>query len=112
MNNLALRRSFVLLHCTLAGVIFVECMKALLDGLSSGHKHVALLAGAEALACILFVLPKTLKIGGVMLLVIFTIAVFVHGLSAEFALLVYGAGVLFVMVHGAAFTRDLFRIRV
>ncbi len=71
MNNLALRRSFVLFHCTLAGVIFTESMNVLLHGLGSGQKHVAFLAGAEALAC-----------------------------------------VLFVMVHGAAFTWDLFRARM
>jgi hypothetical protein len=112
MNNLALRRTFVLFHCTLAIVVFAESMQALLHALNSGHKHIALLAGPEALACVLFVVPKTLKIGAIALLGIFAIALIVHGLQGEIALLVYGTGVLFVMVHGAAFGRDLFHAGV
>lgn len=110
MNNLALRRTFVLFHCTLACVVLGESIQTLLHALSSGHKHVALLAGAEAIVCVLFLVPKTLEVGGRFLLLIFTIAIFVHGVQAEIALLVYGAGVLFVTVHGAAFGRDLFRV--
>jgi hypothetical protein len=112
MNNLALRRTFVLFHCTLACVIFAQSMLALLHALGSGHNHIILLAGAEALACVLFVVPRTLKLGGGVLLVVFAIAILIHGFLAEISLLVYSAAVLFVMVHGAAFRKDLFRLGV
>ncbi len=71
--------------------------------------HLVILAAAEALAAILFLIPKTLDIGGTVLLVVFAIAVAVHGIRGELSLFVYAAGVLLVMVHGSAFSKDLFR---
>lgn len=67
------------------------------------HLHLALLAGAEAIAAALFLVPKTMRLGGIGLLVTFAIAFIAHALSGEFAttLLLYAAGTVFVLVHGA-----------
>jgi hypothetical protein len=109
MNGQGVRRSFILFHCTLAVVIFIESTTTLWDAVAA-HKfgslspHAALLSGCEAAASILFLLPRSLRVGGTALLVIFTIVIMVHGYRAELPIFVYGAGVIFVMVHGSGFS--------
>ena len=116
MNNLSLRRSFVAFHITLAVVIFLQSIKTIIEA-SYHHtgnplgSHLSILAGAEAFAALLFLLPKTLKTGGVLLLLIFCFATIVHGIQHELNLVVYAAGVLFVTVHGSAYSKDLLQIR-
>lgn len=73
--------------------------------------HLAILAGIEAIAALLFLYPRTLKIGSVLLLLIFLFAIIVHGIPDELELIVYAAGVIFVTVHGSAYSKDLIRIR-
>jgi hypothetical protein len=113
MNNLSLRRSFAAFHITLGVVVFVESLRTAF-AVSSGHdvnplgSHLAILATIEAIAAILFLIPKTLKAGSALLLCIFVFAIIVHGISRELELLVYGVGVLFVSVHGSVFSRELF----
>jgi ABC-type molybdate transport system permease subunit len=55
------------------------------------------LAGAEILAAVLFVIPPSEKIGGFLLLIIFGLAVVIHTLHGDFGgmevLLVYAAAV-------------------
>lgn len=48
--------------------------------------------------------PRTVRLGGGVLLAVFAVAIGVHALTGEFAstLLVYGAAVVFVMAHGPA----------
>jgi hypothetical protein len=62
-------------------------------------------AGLEALAAVLLIIPRTLKIGGWILLVIFAAAIIVHGPLHQMPLFAYGAGVIFVMVHGSAYSK-------
>ncbi|HTK81833.1 MAG TPA: hypothetical protein VL633_06035 [Bacteroidota bacterium] len=112
MNTLSLRRTFVLFHITLAAVIFAQSIQTLtnvghLRSADPSGSHLLMLAGAEAVAAILFVVPKTLRLGSIVLLFIFLLAISVHGIVHEMGLLVYGAGVLFVAVHGDAFSKDL-----
>ena len=113
MNNLGLRRTFLIFHLTLGIVIFVESVRAVLLA-SHSHtsnplgSHFVLFAGIEAVAAILFLVPRTLKIGSWLLLVIFVVAIVVHGVAQELALLVYGAGVAFVYMHGSVFSKELF----
>ncbi len=116
MNNFTLRRTFVLFHCTLAVVIFFLSLNTIIQS-ATAHKfgpmilHIVLLAVVEALAAVLFLLPWTIKVGVSVLLLIFAVAVSVHGVQEELSLFVYAAGVVFVMVHGSAFSKDLFRLR-
>jgi hypothetical protein len=110
MNRHALRRSFIAFHLTLGAVVLVESLITVLQAHGAGGAPhaglgVAVLAGAEAVAALLFMLPATLRLGAVSLLAIFLFAVAFHGLHGELqlTLLVYAAGVFFVMVHGSAF---------
>jgi hypothetical protein len=63
--------------------------------------HLAILASAEAIAAILFVVPRTMRTGGVGLLAIFALALVLHGSKGEFEgqLLIYAVAVGLVLVH-------------
>ncbi len=116
MVTLALRRSFVLFHVSLALVVFVQSVRTIVGALhhhATGPlgSHLIILAGIEAIAALLFLYPKTLKMGGVLLLLIFVFAIAAHGIQDEFELIVYAAGVIFVTVHGSAYSKDLIHIR-
>jgi hypothetical protein len=101
------RKAILGLQWTLGVVVFAE--SALL--LVSRHTHVAppmgvplavltALASAEMLAAILFLIPRTVVIGGVALLVIFALAIVIHLLHGQTnvgALLVYAAAVWLVI---------------
>lgn len=110
MNRQALRRSFIIFHLTLGAVVFLQSVIAVFQtrgagGASHASRGVAVLASAEAVAAILFVVPATLRAGALSLLAILFFALAFHGLHGELqsTLLVYAAGVFFVLVHGSAF---------
>lgn len=110
MSHGALRRSFIAFHVTLCAVIFVQSLTGALHAVAPRglqHSNLALvaLASAEALAALLFLWPAVMRWAGASLLLIFAIAATLHGLRGEFpsTLLVYAAGVSFVMAHGSAF---------
>jgi hypothetical protein len=110
MNSRALRRSFIAFHLTLGAVVLLQSLMTVFPtrgagGASHARLGVAVLAGAEAVAALLFLVPATLRVGAVSLLAIFLFALAFHGLHGELqsTLLVYAAGVFFVMVHGSAF---------
>ena len=110
INHQTLRRSFIAFHLTLGAVVFLQSLTAVFQtrgavGASHASLAVAALAGAEAVAAILFVVPATLRAGALSLLAILFFALAFHGLHGELqsTLLVYAAGVFFVLVHGSAF---------
>src|SRR5205085_8329076 len=110
MKRHALRRSFIAFHMTLGVVVLAQSLIAMFQmrgpvGASHVSAGITMLAGAEAVAALLFIVPATLRWGAVALLAIFFIALAFHGLHGELqlTLLVYAAGVFFVMVHGSAF---------
>jgi hypothetical protein len=109
MKQETLRRIFVVFHLTLGGVVFGESLRTALaaSGHGGGRANIALaiLASVEALAALLFLLPLTLRPAGVALLAVFAIAFLLHLQRGEMplTLLVYGAGVAFVMAHGSGF---------
>ena len=99
--------SFMVFWLTLGVVVLVASVQTLLGALSSAvhgpsHAHLALLAGMEAIAAALFLVPKTMCLGAIGLLATFAIAFIAHALAGEFAtiLLLYAAGTVFVLVHG------------
>lgn len=105
MTDLTLRRSFIALHLTLGLVIVFEGARALVHALGAAHHgHVAVVATVETAAALLFLWPRTMRVGGVALVATFLLAVLVHALQGEFraALLVYAAAALFVTVQGSA----------
>jgi hypothetical protein len=114
MTSLSVRRAFALFHATLGLIVFLQSVGALRRALvahGGAQTHIMVLAGAEALAAILFLIPKTRDIGGTVLLIIFAVAVVLHGFRGQLPLFVYAAGVILVIVHGSTFSRELFRFR-
>ncbi|HUI65569.1 MAG TPA: hypothetical protein VL126_12080 [Bacteroidota bacterium] len=114
MDHLNVRRSFVLFHLTLGIVILVQSVRTALraDFLHDGNplgSHLVVLATIEAIAALLFLIPRTLKIGSILLFAVFAFVLLIHGIMNQLDLLVYAAGVLFVFFHGSAFGRGLSR---
>lgn len=74
--------------------------------------HLALLAGIEAVAALLFLLRRSMRLGAAALLVTFGIAIVAHAARGEFAapLVVYAVAVLLVMVHGPASLPSLWQL--
>jgi len=106
MPDPSLRRAFLIFHVTLGLVVLFESARTLLaaSGVAGHDPHIALLAGVEAIGALLFLIPRTLKAGGALMLLTFAIAIVVHATRGQVpaTLLVYAAGVFFVMVHGSA----------
>ena len=112
MSDHMLRRSFVSFHCVLAAVVFLQSVGTVLHAFGRGGavqsgRGLAWFAGAEAAAAILFLVPATMRVGAMLLLLIFSVAIVLHGLQGELqlSLVVYIAGVVLVMAHGSAFGR-------
>lgn len=103
MPSRGLIRSFVVLWWVLGVSILVLSIRTLLVALRGGGHglHLALLAGIEAAAALLFLLPPTQRLGAAGLLLTLAIAWLAH-LHDQFRwdLLIYAAAVLFVAVHG------------
>jgi hypothetical protein len=101
----ALLRSFATVWLVTGATLFFLSLDALLGSLPSGSQpnpHLVLLSGAEAIAALLFVVPRTMRVGAVGLLVTLGIAFLAHAMSGEFLpqLVLFASVVAFVMVHG------------
>ena len=109
MDKTWVRRAFVLFHLTLGVVVFIESVLTVVNSLHStttSHLNtiVPWFAGLEALAAVLLLIPQTMKVGGAILLLIFLAALIVHGPADGMPLIVYSAGVIFMMIHGSAYS--------
>ena len=110
MVTTTLRRSFIGFHLTLGLALLLFSARTALQAFApaAGHSepHVGVLAVVEAIGAGLFVFPRTLRLGGALLLLSIGLALVVHGLSGQFRadLLVYATGTWFVMVHGPGWT--------
>jgi hypothetical protein len=98
-------RAFLALWWTLGILLVVYSVQTAWLSLaaSSGvDVHVAILASTEAIAGLLFLMPKTMRAGGVCLLAVFALALVLHGRKGDFEgqLLIYAVAVSLVMVHG------------
>jgi hypothetical protein len=107
--NQSLRRSFVGFHLVLAIVVFVQSVFTAIKAFSvepEAHWLLFGLASVEAVAAILFVIPVTLRFGGVALCLVFFVAFTIHAIIGEFELqlLVYCAGTVFILFHGAGYS--------
>ena len=108
MNSRPFRSAFVVFHLILGSVIVLQSIGVVLRAHSESvvvamSSHLSVLAIAEALSALLFLIPKTVLVGGSILLVIFGIVIFVHGIRTELALLIYAAGVVLVMIQGGSY---------
>jgi uncharacterized membrane protein YphA (DoxX/SURF4 family) len=97
---------YTIFKYTLVAVIFIASGLTVFHALHSetvSHLNTILpwFAGVEALAALLLLVPKVKKIAAIVLLVIFAIALVVHGPAEQLALFVYAAGVLLVGFSGS-----------
>ena len=108
----SIARAFLALWWTLGGLLVVYSVQTVWHALAAGRDgidvHVATLASVEAIAGLLFIVPKTMRAGGACLLAAFAVAFALHARKGEFAsqLLLYGVAVSFVMVHGRVPLRE------
>jgi hypothetical protein len=100
-------RAFLAFYATLGLVVLVESIRTITAALATSARfsnptHALVLGSLEIVAAILFLIPRTMRAGSAGLLVIFALAFLLHALEGHpnLVLLVYGAGVLFVRVHG------------
>ncbi len=103
----SVRRGFMLFHAVLGLGLLAMSLQALAHALRSlhgDHAHLAFVAGLEAAGAVLLLIPRTVRWGGVALLVVLLPGFVVHLTRGEWELqlLIYAAGVWFVMVHGPA----------
>lgn len=105
----SLVRAFLALYVTLGIVILVESVETVLRARAGAFHgpdrlHALVLGGLEAAAAVAFLVPRAMHAGAAVLLAIFALAFGLHALqgSPNLVLLVYGAGVLFVRVHGVS----------
>jgi hypothetical protein len=106
-------RAFLALWWTLGVPLIMYSVQTAWHALAAGRDgidiHVALLASVEAIAGLLFLVPKTMRTGGACLLAVFAVAFVLHGRKGAFApqLLLYAVAVSFVMIHGRVPLRAL-----
>ena len=105
MNHKMIRIAFIGFHFTLAIVVLLQSVWGVKHALSTANHALLLLAIVETLAAIVFMVPRTIGFGGLVLLSVFAIAFSVHLLHGELdlGLLVYAAGTLFIVIHGSVF---------
>src|SRR5215207_7399447 len=105
MPSRRLLRSFLTLWMVTGIVLLIASAATVHEawtGARHANPHLVLLGGAEALAALFFLIPRTFRLGAVGLLVAISIAFVVHAALGEFRgdLVIYALVVLFALVHG------------
>lgn len=107
MTNKAIRIARIGFHFTLAIFVLLQSVSGVKHALSTANQALLMLAVVEILAAIAFMIPQTVRLGGLALLLVFAVAFsvhFFHDGTLHLHLLVYAAGVLFVIIRGGAFS--------
>ena len=107
MPSASLRYSFVAFYVVLGAALLYGSVTTALHagglhgGVPAGHLVLAI-ALVEGIGAALLLWPRTLRLGGGLLLLALLAAIVSHALRGQLRadLLVYFAGTLFVMVHG------------
>ncbi len=99
-------RSFIALHLTLALVALVQSGQTLHHaiGALAEHRPFVLFGALQLVAAVLFLVPRTLRVGGAVLVVVFAHAALYEAVHGNFpaASLVYAVAALFVTSNGGA----------
>ena len=100
-----LRPAFVLLHVTLGLMLGIGGATTAWSASGPHAGHLVALGSLEAVAAILFLLPRTLRLGSAGLLLCCGAAFAAHAAMSQWRgdLLVYMVAVLFVARHGPAY---------
>ena len=109
MPTRPLVRAFLTFYVCLGVVVALESVltvSAALRGEFSPHDrpHALVLGSLETLAAVMFLVPRAMRWGAAMLLIIFTIAFLIHLIDGHPnpSPVIYAAGVLFVRIHGVS----------
>ena len=108
MGPALVRRSFLLFQLVLGLSLLVASIQTLRHALAPAnlhtHTHVALIAAVEGLGAVLFLVPRTLRVGALLLVVTIGLAFLIHTFQGVWRpdLAIYTAGVWLVFVHGSA----------
>lgn len=101
------RRAFIVLHAAVGLGILVATLQTLLHMMREHGGlgfHLGFVVALEGIGAVLFLIPRTLRVGAIALLIVlvgdFTVQL-TRG-ELEVQLLIYAAAVWFVLVHGAA----------
>ena len=93
--------AFTIFYVALGVGLLVGSVQTLLHAIHQGHwhLHVGLVAGIEATGAVLFLIPKTKRVGGALLLLTLLGGVVLQALQREWRtdLVIYAAGVWLVM---------------
>lgn len=105
MQPIRLLRSFLALWWVLGCALLALSLRTVASAFEPGHgvnPHMVLVGGIEAAAAVLFLVPKTLRVGAAGLLFAIAIAWLVHAHTQilRWDLAIDAAAVLFVAVHG------------
>lgn len=94
--------AYLAFRLTLGAVLLLSSFPLAAAAIGTGRWRLAVLAGVEALGAILFLIPRTLRIGAVLLLLTLGLAIVTLALRGEFPghLIVYAVGTLFVLAQG------------
>jgi len=112
MTQRHLQRAFLILWWTLGVLLLIGSIQTALHGRGTGPGrgdiHAVVLGSVEAIAAVLFLFRRTMRVGGAGLLVTFVIAFIIHATRGQFAasLLIYAASVFFAVVHGPVSMRS------
>jgi hypothetical protein len=99
-----IRRAFLIFHVILGLALLWGSVHTLLH-LGPTDLHARIIGSIEAVGAVAFLIPRTLRFGGALLLLSLVGAVLVHAGLGDWRpdLLVYAAGVVLVTVHGSAY---------
>ena len=101
------RRSFTAFHLVLGLGILWLSVRTVMEALHSeaGHHdpHALAVGAVEAIGALLFLVPRTLRVGAALLLLTIVTAAAIHGVAGHWRidLLIYAAGVWLVATHQA-----------
>ena len=108
-------RAFLFLWVATGIALLYGSVETARSALASSHAnpHLLVLGSIEAVAAVLFLVPRLMRAGAIGLLLTISAAFAVHTSLHEFRgdLLLYGAAVLFIWTHGPL-TREQFRVTV
>ena len=110
-----LMRAFLFLWLATGIALLYGSIETVRPALESAHTnpHLLVLGSVEAIAAVLFLIPRSMRVGATGLVLTISLAFVVHASLGQFRgdLLLYGAAVLFILVHGPL-TREQFRFTV
>ena len=99
-----IRRAFLIFHLILGLALLWGSVHTLLH-LGPTDPHARIVGSIEAIGAVAFLIPRTLRFGGALLILSIGGAILVHAGMGEWRpdLPVYAAGVVLVIVHGSAY---------